>query len=89
MVRVTLSGKVLAESDKTIVVENNHYFPPDSVEKSLLNDESATSSVCPWKGSVSFPSSETFLFIKKKLHRYIGLRSITTPSLLREGRKFK
>ena len=49
MVRVTLSGKTLAESNETIVVENNHYFPPDSVNKALLTD-SKTSSICPWKG---------------------------------------
>lgn len=30
------NGKVLAESDKTIVVENNHYFPPDSVNRTFF-----------------------------------------------------
>jgi len=36
--KVTLNGTVLAESDNTIVVENNHYFPPDSVKSSLFTD---------------------------------------------------
>ena len=38
MVKVTLNGKVLAESDKTIVVEGNHYFPPDTVQTDLFTD---------------------------------------------------
>jgi len=36
--KVTLNGTVLAESDNTIVVENNHYFPPNSVKSSLFTD---------------------------------------------------
>jgi len=38
MVKVTVNGKTIAESNETIVVENNHYFPPSSVKKSLLTD---------------------------------------------------
>ena len=38
MVKVTVNGKTVAESSKTIVVENNYYFPPDSVEKSFFTD---------------------------------------------------
>ena len=44
---------VLAESDDTIVVEGNHYFPPESVKKEYLK-ESATHSTCPWKGEASY-----------------------------------
>ena len=44
---------VLAESDKTIVVEGNHYFPPDSVKRAHVRD-SATQSTCPWKGEASY-----------------------------------
>jgi len=43
----------LAESDDTIVVEDNHYFPPDSVKKEYLK-ESATHTTCPWKGEASY-----------------------------------
>ena len=43
----------LAESDKTIVVEGNHYFPPDSVRKQYF-EESATHTTCPWKGVASY-----------------------------------
>lgn len=44
---------VIAESDDTVVVEGNHYFPADSVNKDFLND-SDTTSVCPWKGTANY-----------------------------------
>ncbi|KAI0770527.1 DUF427-domain-containing protein [Fomes fomentarius] len=53
MVKVTLSGVVIAESDKTIVVEGNHYFPPDAVNTDVLK-ESSTQTTCPWKGVASY-----------------------------------
>ncbi|PPR05913.1 hypothetical protein CVT26_008807 [Gymnopilus dilepis] len=53
MVRVTLDGQVIAESNDTIVIEGNHYFPPSSVQKSVLSS-SDTSTVCPWKGTASY-----------------------------------
>ena len=47
------NGKVLAESDDTIVVEGNHYFPMDSiVSHYFLSSETHTS--CPWKGEASY-----------------------------------
>ncbi|KAF8895159.1 DUF427-domain-containing protein [Infundibulicybe gibba] len=51
--KVTFNGAVIAESDDTIVVENNHYFPPSSIKKEAFSD-SKTSSVCPWKGTASY-----------------------------------
>lgn len=53
MPRATFNGKTIAESDDTIVIEGNHYFPPSSVDAALLEDSSA-SSVCPWKGTASY-----------------------------------
>ena len=47
------NGTVLAQSDETVVVENNHYFPPDSVDRQYFKD-SATTSICPWKGTASY-----------------------------------
>jgi uncharacterized protein (DUF427 family) len=44
---------VIAESSDTILVENNHYFPPDSVKEEFLRP-SDTSSFCPWKGTASY-----------------------------------
>ncbi|KAF7346118.1 DUF427-domain-containing protein [Mycena sanguinolenta] len=51
--KVSLNGTTLAESNATVVVENNHYFPPDSVKAELFSD-STTSTVCPWKGTASY-----------------------------------
>ncbi|MGD1051081.1 MAG: DUF427 domain-containing protein [Solirubrobacteraceae bacterium] len=47
------NGAVIAESDDTVVVEGNHYFPPDSVRTELFED-SATHTTCPWKGEASY-----------------------------------
>lgn len=49
------NGAVIAESNKTIVVEGNHYFPPDSVKSDLLV-ESETHTRCPWKGLAGYKS---------------------------------
>ena len=43
----------LAESDRTIVVERNHYFPPDSINRTYFED-SETSTHCSWKGQASY-----------------------------------
>lgn len=49
MVQARWNGAVIADSDDTVVVEGNHYFPRDAVAADVLSD-SATTSVCPWKG---------------------------------------
>lgn len=46
-------GIVIADSSETVVIEGNHYFPPDSIDKSLLL-ESSTHTTCPWKGVASY-----------------------------------
>ncbi len=51
--KATWRGAVLAESDDTVVVEGNHYFPPDSINKEHFR-ESATHTTCPWKGEASY-----------------------------------
>lgn len=48
---------IIAESTNTIVIENNHYFPPESIKKEFLK-ESNTHSHCPWKGDASYYSIE-------------------------------
>lgn len=53
MPRATFNGETIAESDETVIVEGNHYFPPSSVNEALL-ESSDTSSVCPWKGTASY-----------------------------------
>ncbi|WP_131196492.1 DUF427 domain-containing protein [Lichenihabitans psoromatis] len=44
---------IIAESDDTVVVEGNHYFPIGSVKPGLLKP-SARTSVCPWKGTATY-----------------------------------
>ena len=51
--RATWKDVTLAESDATVVVEGNHYFPPESVNRTVMRD-SATQTVCPWKGTASY-----------------------------------
>ncbi|WP_407156604.1 DUF427 domain-containing protein [Bradyrhizobium sp. STM 3557] len=55
MTVATWNGAVIAESDKTVVVEGNHYFPPESVNTQYLRP-SATTSRCPWKGLANYYS---------------------------------
>jgi uncharacterized protein (DUF427 family) len=50
-------GATLAESEKTVVVEGNHYFPPESLSSEYFSD-SATHSTCPWKGNASYKTIE-------------------------------
>ncbi|GLW10212.1 hypothetical protein Misp01_53400 [Microtetraspora sp. NBRC 13810] len=57
MAKATWNGKVIAESDDTVVVEGNHYFPKESVDASVLRD-SGTNTVCPWKGTASYYTLE-------------------------------
>lgn len=52
-VRATWRGVVLAESDQTEIVEGNHYFPVDSLNRGYLRD-SSTHTTCPWKGLASY-----------------------------------
>jgi len=47
------NGVVLAESSDTIVIDNNHYFPPDSINKEYFSP-SPTHTTCPWKGEASY-----------------------------------
>lgn len=53
MARAIWNDQVLAESDQTVMVEGNHYFPPDSVKREFF-EESATTTICPWKGEASY-----------------------------------
>ena len=53
MPKAIWNGAVIAESDDTVVVEGNHYFPPESVNTEFL-EESSTHTVCPWKGVASY-----------------------------------
>ena len=53
MAKAIWNGVVIAESEKTLMVEGNHYFPPESVNKDYLK-ETPTHTTCPWKGLASY-----------------------------------
>lgn len=57
MARATWNGTLLAESDTTVVVEGNHYFPADSIKREHFKP-STHSTHCPWKGDSSYYSLE-------------------------------
>jgi len=57
MMKAIWNNQVIAKSNDTIVVEGNHYFPEDAVNKGYLKS-SDTHSVCPWKGKASYYSIE-------------------------------
>lgn len=47
------NGKVIAESDDTVVVEGNHYFPREALADGVFED-STKHTVCSWKGTASY-----------------------------------
>ncbi len=53
MAKATWNDAVLAESDETIIVEGNHYFPRSSLNEEYFVDSTAHT-VCPWKGVASY-----------------------------------
>ena len=55
--KATWNNEVIAESEDTVVVEGNHYFPRASLKDEFIR-ESATTSHCPWKGDASYYSLE-------------------------------
>lgn len=57
MKKAIWNDQVIAESDNTVNIEGNAYFPSDSIKKEFFKD-SATSSVCPWKGKAAYYTLE-------------------------------
>ena len=51
--RAIWKGEIIAESESTVIVEGNHYFPPASVRRENLKP-SPTTTVCPWKGTAHY-----------------------------------
>jgi len=56
-VKAIWNEAVLAESEKTVVVEGSHYFPPESIDRRYLKP-SMMRSLCPWKGIASYYTVE-------------------------------
>lgn len=52
-VQAAWNGTVIAQSDRTVVIEGNHYFPPEDVNREYL-DVAARHTVCPRKGTASY-----------------------------------
>lgn len=48
------NGVVIAESNDTVVVEGNHYFPKDSVRWDYFTENDERQTVCPWKGVANY-----------------------------------
>ena len=57
MPKAIWNGTVVAESDRTEMVDGNHYFPPESLQKQYFQ-ESTTTSVCGWKGTANYYTLE-------------------------------
>ena len=51
--KAIMNETIIAESSDTIVVEDNHYFPPNSIKREFLR-ESTHRSTCPWKGEAHY-----------------------------------
>jgi len=57
MAKAVWKGATLAESERTVLVEGNHYFPPESINRDYFVD-SESRTVCPWKGDCFFYTIE-------------------------------
>ena len=57
MAKAVWNGVVLAESNQTIVVEGNHYFPPDAIRREYFKS-SDMHTTCHWKGLASYYTVE-------------------------------
>jgi uncharacterized protein (DUF427 family) len=53
MVSAIWNGRTIAQSDDTVVVEGNHYFPESALDRTLVKP-STTTSVCGWKGTANY-----------------------------------
>ena len=58
MPKAIWNDEIIAESDDTVVVEGNYYFPRESLREDLIRP-SDTHSVCPWKGKASYYTLES------------------------------
>jgi uncharacterized protein (DUF427 family) len=57
MIQAKWKGVILAQSDKTIEIEGNHYFPKESINQDYFK-KTNTHTTCPWKGEASYYSIE-------------------------------
>src|ERR1700732_3832688 len=69
MAKATWGGKTIADSNSTVVVEGNQYFPAEAVEKKFLTPSDYTS-VCPWKGTAHYYHVEVDALENSKADSY-------------------
>ncbi|RLD22803.1 MAG: hypothetical protein DRI71_07065 [Bacteroidetes bacterium] len=55
--KATWNGEIIAESNDTIIIEGNHYFPPQSIKEEYFSP-TETHTTCPWKGVASYYNIE-------------------------------
>ncbi|MBN9527125.1 MAG: DUF427 domain-containing protein [Alphaproteobacteria bacterium] len=53
MTKAVWNGATIAQSEATVMVERNHYFPPGTVDRARLKP-STTTTICPWKGTAHY-----------------------------------
>ncbi len=53
MPKAVWNGTILAQSEETVLIEGNHYFPPDSINSDCL-EPSPQQTVCSWKGTANY-----------------------------------
>lgn len=51
------NNQIIAQSNETVVIENNHYFPPTAIHKAFFKSSDTTTN-CPWKGQASYYTLE-------------------------------
>ena len=71
MVKAVWNGKVIAEADRTEIVEGNHYFPCESLRGEFFQP-SNTHSICPWKGTISLFSDLRLSWLERDKLRQIN-----------------
>ena len=54
MPQAIFNGVVIAETEETVVVEGNHYFPLESLKPEFFSETPAYNTTCPWKGLASY-----------------------------------
>ena len=52
--KATWNGKVIAESDETVYIEGNQYFPPNSINEEFFDKSSVLTTECHWKGTANY-----------------------------------
>ncbi len=80
MIQAVWKNTVIAESDRTVIVEGNHYFPPDSIKKEYF-EKSNAHTVCLWKGMASYLNVIVLGEVNKRAAWYYSTPSHAASSI--------